>query len=138
MTFGLRCSEPVCRPHPASLPVRVPTVESLPPASFGFPLAVAPCGSATVAVIGSDWLLSSNKILPMLGTLPQPAPGWLFFHLFQKADAVPGPIDAIQENLQFLHKLFTFYRALSGNFSGAAAIQPYEEIANQICTVVSR
>src|SRR6266496_1834769 len=36
MTFGLRCSEPACRPHPASLPVRVPTVESLPPASFSF------------------------------------------------------------------------------------------------------
>src|ERR1035441_10629772 len=52
MTFGLRCSGPACRPHPASLPVRVPTVEGLPPASFGFPLAVAPCGSATVAVIG--------------------------------------------------------------------------------------
>src|SRR5258706_14235196 len=75
MTFGLHCSEPVCRPHPASLPVRVPTVESLPPASFGFPLAVAPCGSATVAVIGSDWLLSSNKILPMLGTLCAGPPG---------------------------------------------------------------
>src|SRR6266851_3259515 len=75
MTFGLRCSEPVCRPHPASLPVRVPTVESLPPASFGFPLAVAPCGSATVAVIGSDWLLSSNKILPMLGTPRAGPPG---------------------------------------------------------------
>src|ERR1039458_6799890 len=68
MTFGLRCSGPACRPHPASLPVRVPTVESLPPASFGFPLAVAPCGLATVAVIGPDWLLSSNKTLPMLGT----------------------------------------------------------------------
>src|SRR5216683_3208311 len=78
MTFGLRCSEPVCRPHPASLPVRVPTVESLPPASFGFPLAVAPCGSATVAVIGSDWLLSSNKILPMLGTLRAWPPGQPF------------------------------------------------------------
>jgi hypothetical protein len=26
---------------------------------------------ATVAVIGSGWLLSSNKILPMLGTLGQ-------------------------------------------------------------------
>src|SRR5258708_31681187 len=49
--------------------------ESLPPASFGFPLAVAPCGSATVAVIGSDWLLSSNKILPMLGTLRGRPPG---------------------------------------------------------------
>src|SRR5437660_1087279 len=36
MTFGLRCSGPACRPHPASLPVRVPTVESLPPASFSF------------------------------------------------------------------------------------------------------
>src|SRR5437870_9916023 len=36
MTFGLRCSGPACRPHPASLPVRVPTDESLPPASFSF------------------------------------------------------------------------------------------------------
>jgi hypothetical protein len=27
---------------------------------------------ATVAVIGSGWLLSSNKIPPMLGTLGQP------------------------------------------------------------------
>jgi len=36
MTFGLRCSEPARRPHPASLPVRVPTVEGLPPASFSF------------------------------------------------------------------------------------------------------
>src|SRR5437763_12468209 len=34
MTFGLRCSGPACRPHPASLPVRVPTVEDLPPPSF--------------------------------------------------------------------------------------------------------
>src|SRR5258706_8488149 len=86
MTFGLHCSEPVCRPHPASLPVRVPTVESLPPASFGFPLAVAPCGSATVAVIGSDWLLSSNKILPMLGTLRagRPRPAVLRLHSQQR------------------------------------------------------
>ena len=36
MTFGLRCSQPACRPHPASLPVCVPAVESLLPASFGF------------------------------------------------------------------------------------------------------
>ena len=36
MTFGLRCSQPACRPHPASLPVRVPTVESLLRASFSF------------------------------------------------------------------------------------------------------
>src|SRR5437773_1802095 len=36
MTFGLRCSGPACRPHPASLPVRVPTVEDLLHASFGF------------------------------------------------------------------------------------------------------
>src|SRR5216683_401367 len=69
MTFGLRCSEPARRPHPASLPVRVPSVESLPSASFSFRLTSGPCGSATVAVIGPDWLLSSNKILPMLGTL---------------------------------------------------------------------
>src|ERR1035438_3522594 len=83
MTFGLRCSGPACRPHPASLPVRVPTVESLPPASFAFPLAFAPGVWATVAVIGPDWLLSSNKTLPMLGTprgrplagLPAGSPG---------------------------------------------------------------
>src|SRR6266567_254174 len=68
MTFGLRCSGPARRPHPASLPVRVPSVESLPSASFSFRLTARPCGSATVAVIGSDWLLSSNEILPMLGT----------------------------------------------------------------------
>src|SRR6266849_72693 len=36
MTFGLRCSQPACRPHQASLPVRVPAVESLLRASFGF------------------------------------------------------------------------------------------------------
>ena len=36
MTFGLRCSGPARRPHPASLPVRVPTVEGLPLASFSF------------------------------------------------------------------------------------------------------
>src|SRR2546429_7937387 len=36
MTFGLRCSGPAGRPRPASLPVRVPTVEGLPSASFGF------------------------------------------------------------------------------------------------------
>jgi hypothetical protein len=36
MNFGLRCSQPACRPHPASLPVRVPAVESLLRASFSF------------------------------------------------------------------------------------------------------
>src|SRR5712672_858835 len=36
MILGLRCSAPACRPHPASLPVRVPTVEDLLRASFGF------------------------------------------------------------------------------------------------------
>jgi hypothetical protein len=36
MTFGLRCSQPARRPHPASLPFRVPTVESLLRASFSF------------------------------------------------------------------------------------------------------
>src|SRR5271156_5212931 len=36
MTLGLRCCQPACRPHPASLPVRVPTVESLLRASFSF------------------------------------------------------------------------------------------------------
>src|ERR1017187_5148682 len=65
MTFGLCCSQPACRPHPASLPVRVPPVEGLLRASFGcYALRFA-----TVAVIGSGWLLSSNEILPMLGTL---------------------------------------------------------------------
>ncbi len=36
MTFGLRCCQPACRPHQASLPVCVPTVESLLSASFSF------------------------------------------------------------------------------------------------------
>src|SRR6202050_3749336 len=36
MTFGLRCLSPACPPHPASPPVRVPAVESLLRASFGF------------------------------------------------------------------------------------------------------
>src|SRR5580692_6780318 len=36
MTFGLRCSQPARRPHPASLSLRVPTVESLLLASFSF------------------------------------------------------------------------------------------------------
>jgi hypothetical protein len=36
MTFGLCCCQPACRPHRASLPVRVPTVESLLAASFSF------------------------------------------------------------------------------------------------------
>ena len=36
MIFGLRCSGPACRPHPASLPVRLPAVESLPSASFSY------------------------------------------------------------------------------------------------------
>ena len=44
---------------------------------FRFRLAATPCGSATVAVIGSDWLLSSNKILPMLGTHRSRPPGRL-------------------------------------------------------------
>jgi hypothetical protein len=35
---------------------------------FQLHLAATPCGFATVAVIGPDWLLSSNEILPMLGT----------------------------------------------------------------------
>ena len=39
---------------------------------FRLRLAATPCGSATVAVIGSEWLLSSNEILPMLGTLGRP------------------------------------------------------------------
>src|SRR5712671_4702302 len=38
MTFGLRCSQPACRPHQASLPICVPAVESLLRASFSFAL----------------------------------------------------------------------------------------------------
>jgi len=36
MTFGLCCSTPTRRPRSASLPVRIPTVEGLLPASFSF------------------------------------------------------------------------------------------------------
>jgi hypothetical protein len=36
MTFGLRCSPPAGRPHPAALPIGVPAVESLLRASFSF------------------------------------------------------------------------------------------------------
>src|SRR5579859_1375962 len=36
MIFGLRCSQPACRPHPASLPVRLSAVEGLLRASFSF------------------------------------------------------------------------------------------------------
>ena len=36
MTLWVRCSQPACRPRPASLPFRVPTVESLLSASFSF------------------------------------------------------------------------------------------------------
>src|SRR5882757_5690958 len=68
MIFGLRCSGTACRPHPASLPVRVPTVESLPSASFSFASRLRLAVQLRLPSIGSDWLLSSNKILPMLGT----------------------------------------------------------------------
>jgi hypothetical protein len=36
-----------------------------------FPASLPPAPGLTVAVNGSGWLLSSNKILPMLGTLGQ-------------------------------------------------------------------
>jgi len=36
------------------------------------PLAATLCVFATVAVTGSGWLLSSNKILPMLDALGRP------------------------------------------------------------------
>jgi hypothetical protein len=36
---------------------------------FQLHLAATPCGFTTVAVTGPGWLLSSNEILPMLGTL---------------------------------------------------------------------
>ena len=45
---------------------------------FQLHLAATPCDFATVAVIGPDWLLSSNKILPMLGTPRAEPPGRLF------------------------------------------------------------
>ena len=70
MTFGLRRSQPACRPHPASLPVRVPAVEGLLRASFSFTSRLRPALRYLAgAVIGSGWLLSSNRILPMSGTL---------------------------------------------------------------------
>src|SRR5207302_9161734 len=79
MTFGLRCSGPACRPHPASLPVRVPTVESLPPASFSFAsrlhLAVrlrlpssAPVGSFHPTRFCPCWAHPAAGLLP--GVLP--------------------------------------------------------------------
>jgi len=49
MDMGLRGGQHAYRPYAASLPVRVPTVEDLFPASFSFPSTVArrvgPCGS---------------------------------------------------------------------------------------------
>src|SRR5579884_2697491 len=75
MSIGLRCSQPARRPH-------VGLAASS--CSYGrefalrfFQLGLATCASrhalrfATVTLIGSGWLLSSNKILPMLGTLGQ-------------------------------------------------------------------
>ena len=56
---------------------------------FQLRLAATPCGSATVAATGPDWLLSSNKILPMLGTLRGQPPGWLSAAL-EKADEGVG------------------------------------------------
>jgi hypothetical protein len=41
---------------------------------FQLRLAVTPCGSATVAAIGSDDLLPCHKFKPMLGTLGQASP----------------------------------------------------------------
>src|SRR5664279_4226867 len=81
MTFGLRCSEPARRPHPASLPVRVPTVESLPPASFSFAsrlrLAVrlrlpssAPIGSFHPIRFCPCWAHSAPD--PSVGLFPPP------------------------------------------------------------------
>jgi len=42
MTFGLRCSQPAGRPHPASLPIRLPAVETLLSASFSFASRLRP------------------------------------------------------------------------------------------------
>jgi len=85
MTFGLRCCQPAgpegTPPAPgltagscsSGRPAqRAPRPESLLSASFSFRLLAAPCGFATVAVIGSGWILSSNEIPPMLGTLARP------------------------------------------------------------------
>jgi len=68
VTFGLRVSSHACRPHRASLPVRVPAVGLSLQASFarrprGLRLAVA-----TVAVTASGHLLSDDEFMPMLGT----------------------------------------------------------------------
>jgi len=62
MTFGLRRSQPTGRaprPHLASLPVRVPTVEGLPRASFGFASGHA-LRFGTVVVINFVEILSSR------------------------------------------------------------------------------
>src|SRR5260370_13042397 len=65
------------RPHCRFVFLRSRVCYALPSASpHGYALRFA-----TVAVIGSGWLLSSNEILPMLGTLGQ-APG------------LPGPLSS--------------------------------------------
>jgi hypothetical protein len=70
MTFGLAVPSQLVartRPHCQFVFLRSKVCYALLSASpRGYALRFA-----TVAVIGSDWLLSSNKILPMLGTLGQ-------------------------------------------------------------------
>src|ERR1022692_3347071 len=125
MTFGLRCSGPACRPHPASLPVRVPTVESLPPASFGFPLAVAPCGLATVAVIGPDWLLSSNKTLPMLGTPRGRPPGRPTSRRTRTSAAVQGDRPPSRCQSDYLSQADTPLGQIKGHWEACPALLSY-------------
>ena len=42
MDFGLYCGQPARRPYAASLPIRVPTVKGLFPASFSLAARLAP------------------------------------------------------------------------------------------------
>src|SRR5271167_3948714 len=65
MTFGFRCSPPA----PSLTASSCSYGREFAIRFFQLRLTATPCGFATVAVIGSGWLLSSNKTLPMLGTL---------------------------------------------------------------------
>src|SRR5665811_1470182 len=88
VTVGFRGSQHTHRPHPASLPVRVPMVVSLLSASFRLTSWFPPCGFAMVVVTTSSYLLSGNKFWPMSGTL-----GWTFMSTEQVSDQKPTPDD---------------------------------------------
>jgi len=78
MSIGLRCFQPARRSHIGLTASSCSYGREF--ASRFFQLGLAACASqhalrfATVTLIGSGWLLSSNKILPMLGTLEQAFP----------------------------------------------------------------